>query len=81
MLFNPTGLAECLQEWEDLEKDYQQVQVRALLPNAYEHSTTALKYQMLHVSVTVLNISFYILSYRNTVLEYAYDGSMDSIMA
>jgi len=27
MLFNPTGLTECLQEWEDLEKDYQQVQV------------------------------------------------------
>uniref|UniRef100_A0A8C1J4R1 Transmembrane protein 120A n=1 Tax=Cyprinus carpio TaxID=7962 RepID=A0A8C1J4R1_CYPCA len=26
MLFNPTGLNECLQEWEDLEKDYQQVQ-------------------------------------------------------
>ncbi|XP_051767360.1 ion channel TACAN isoform X2 [Ctenopharyngodon idella] len=26
MLFNPTGLTECLQEWEDLEKDYQQVQ-------------------------------------------------------
>lgn len=73
MLFNPTGLAECLQEWEDLEKDYQQVQVRALFPNAYEHSTTALKYQILHVSVTltVLNISFYILSCRNTVLKYA----------
>ncbi len=30
MLFNPTGLNECLQEWEDLEKDYQQVQVRSL---------------------------------------------------
>ncbi|KTF71095.1 hypothetical protein cypCar_00048271 [Cyprinus carpio] len=26
MLFNPTGLKECLQEWDDLEKDYQQVQ-------------------------------------------------------
>ncbi|XP_056140653.1 ion channel TACAN-like [Lampris incognitus] len=26
MLFNPTGFAECLQEWGDLEKDYQQVQ-------------------------------------------------------
>ncbi|KAI7793729.1 ion channel TACAN [Triplophysa rosa] len=26
MLFNPTGLSECLQEWEDLEKDYHQVQ-------------------------------------------------------
>ncbi|XP_068079811.1 transmembrane protein 120A-A isoform X1 [Danio rerio] len=26
MLFNPTGLTECLQEWEDLEKDYQQIQ-------------------------------------------------------
>ncbi|XP_064208451.1 ion channel TACAN [Anguilla rostrata] len=26
MLFSPTSLAECLQEWETLEKDYQQVQ-------------------------------------------------------
>uniref|UniRef100_A0A4W4GKZ6 Transmembrane protein 120A n=1 Tax=Electrophorus electricus TaxID=8005 RepID=A0A4W4GKZ6_ELEEL len=26
MLFSPTSLSECLQEWEDLEKDYQQVQ-------------------------------------------------------
>ncbi|XP_051972001.1 ion channel TACAN isoform X2 [Xyrauchen texanus] len=26
MLFNPTGLAECLQEWQDLEKDYQKLQ-------------------------------------------------------
>lgn len=30
MLFNPTGLKECLQEWDDLEKDYQQVQVWSL---------------------------------------------------
>lgn len=28
MLFNPTGLAECLREWEDLEKNYQQIQVK-----------------------------------------------------
>ncbi|XP_058268121.1 ion channel TACAN isoform X2 [Hemibagrus wyckioides] len=26
MLFSPNSLTECLQEWEDLEKDYQQVQ-------------------------------------------------------
>ncbi|KAM3869648.1 transmembrane protein 120A-A-like [Diretmus argenteus] len=26
MLFSPTSVAECFQEWEDLEKDYQQVQ-------------------------------------------------------
>ncbi|XP_067348326.1 ion channel TACAN-like isoform X3 [Channa argus] len=26
MLYNPTGLNECLREWEDLEKDYQQIQ-------------------------------------------------------
>uniref|UniRef100_A0A667X9B4 Transmembrane protein 120Aa n=1 Tax=Myripristis murdjan TaxID=586833 RepID=A0A667X9B4_9TELE len=26
MLFSPTGLPECLQEWDDLEKDYQQIQ-------------------------------------------------------
>ncbi|KAG7483822.1 hypothetical protein MATL_G00042380 [Megalops atlanticus] len=26
MLFNPTTLTECLQEWGDLEKDYQQIQ-------------------------------------------------------
>lgn len=28
MLFNPTGLPECLREWEDLEKNYQQIQVK-----------------------------------------------------
>lgn len=27
MLFSPTGLSECLREWEDLEKGYQQIQV------------------------------------------------------
>lgn len=26
MLFSPTSFTECLQEWEDLEKDFQQVQ-------------------------------------------------------
>ncbi|XP_019952906.1 ion channel TACAN [Paralichthys olivaceus] len=26
MLFSPTGVSECLREWEDLEKDYQQIQ-------------------------------------------------------
>ncbi|XP_072231391.1 transmembrane protein 120A-A isoform X1 [Leuresthes tenuis] len=26
MLFSPTGLSECLREWQDLEKDYQQIQ-------------------------------------------------------
>uniref|UniRef100_A0A672H083 Transmembrane protein 120A-like n=1 Tax=Salarias fasciatus TaxID=181472 RepID=A0A672H083_SALFA len=26
MLFSPRGLTECLREWEDLEKDYQQIQ-------------------------------------------------------
>uniref|UniRef100_A0A3B4FSI2 Transmembrane protein 120A n=1 Tax=Pundamilia nyererei TaxID=303518 RepID=A0A3B4FSI2_9CICH len=26
MLFSPGGLSECLREWEDLEKDYQQIQ-------------------------------------------------------
>uniref|UniRef100_A0A669EA64 Transmembrane protein 120Aa n=1 Tax=Oreochromis niloticus TaxID=8128 RepID=A0A669EA64_ORENI len=26
MLFSPAGLSECLREWEDLEKDYQQIQ-------------------------------------------------------
>uniref|UniRef100_A0A3Q4GX14 Transmembrane protein 120Aa n=1 Tax=Neolamprologus brichardi TaxID=32507 RepID=A0A3Q4GX14_NEOBR len=26
MLFSPGGLSECLNEWEDLEKDYQQIQ-------------------------------------------------------
>uniref|UniRef100_A0A8D3B3H2 Transmembrane protein 120A n=1 Tax=Scophthalmus maximus TaxID=52904 RepID=A0A8D3B3H2_SCOMX len=26
MLFSPTGLRECFREWEDLEKDYQQIQ-------------------------------------------------------
>lgn len=28
MLFNPTGLVECLREWEDLEKNHQQIQVK-----------------------------------------------------
>lgn len=28
MLFTPNNFGECLQEWEDLEKDYQQIQVR-----------------------------------------------------
>lgn len=28
MLCNPTDLAECLREWEDLEKNYQQIQVK-----------------------------------------------------
>lgn len=27
MLFAPGSFMECLQEWEDLEKDYQQIQV------------------------------------------------------
>lgn len=27
MLFSPGGLSECLREWEDLDKDYQQIQV------------------------------------------------------
>lgn len=26
MLFSPSGLAECVREWEDLEKNYQQIQ-------------------------------------------------------
>lgn len=26
-MFNPAGLSECLREWEDLKKDYQQIQV------------------------------------------------------
>lgn len=26
MLFSPTGVSECFREWEDLEKDYQQIQ-------------------------------------------------------
>lgn len=43
MLFNPTGLTECLQEWEDLEKDYQQIQVVLFLfssANKMDSSTT-----------------------------------------
>lgn len=27
MLFSPTSLTECVREWEDLEKNYQQIQV------------------------------------------------------
>lgn len=27
MLFSPTGFPECLREWEDLEKNYHQIQV------------------------------------------------------
>lgn len=27
MLSSPAGLSDCLREWDDLEKDYQQIQV------------------------------------------------------
>lgn len=27
MLFSPTELSECFREWDDLEKDYQHIQV------------------------------------------------------
>lgn len=27
MLFSPTSLTECVREWDDLEKNYQQIQV------------------------------------------------------
>lgn len=28
MLFSPTSLDECVREWDDLEKNYQQIQVQ-----------------------------------------------------
>ena len=36
MLFSPAGLSECVREWEDLEKDYQQIQW--LANHHYNHS-------------------------------------------